>query len=182
MPEATAKPPVIDELVGNAHGNLARVEELIEANPELLNEKASWNETPIEAATQMGNRQIIDYLIGRGAPVDFFTAMVLGRSEEIDRHPELVETRGIHDLAALYFAAIGGDVPTARKLIEAGAGVNDHAPAAAPIHGAVMGGNAEMVRLLLEHGADASLKDYAERDAKSLAMAIKRKDLAELFV
>jgi len=44
-----------------------------------------------------------------------------------------------------------------------------------------MGGNAEMVRLLLEHGADPSLKDYAERDAKSLAMAIKRTDLAELF-
>jgi len=156
--EATAKPPVIDELVGNAHGNFARVKELLEANPELLNGKASWNETPIEAATQMGNKQIIDYLVDRGAPVDFFTALVLGQSEDIDRHPELVKTRGIHDLGSLYFAAIGGDVATAKKLIEAGAGVNDHAPAAAPIHGAVMGGNAEMVRLLLEHGADPSLK------------------------
>jgi ankyrin repeat protein len=129
----------------------------------------------------MGNRQIIDYLIDLGAPVDFFTALVLGRSEEIDLHPELVNGHGIHDLASLYFAAIGRDVPTAKKLIAAGAGVNDHAPAAAPIPGAVMGGNAEMVRLLLEHGADPALKDYAERDAKSLAMAIKRDDLAALF-
>jgi hypothetical protein len=56
--------------------------------------------------------------------------MVAGTIRRDRRHPELVETRGIHDLAALYFAAIGGDVPTARKLIEAGAGVNDHAPAA----------------------------------------------------
>ncbi len=181
MPEAPAKPPVIDELVGNAHGNLARVEELLEANPELLNQKASWNETPIEAATQMGNRPIIDFLIGRGAPVDFFTALVLGRTAEVDKHPELVNARGIHDLPALYFAAIGSQVTSAEELIEAGADVNARSPAAAPIHGAVMGGSADMVRLLLEHGADPSLKDYAERDAKSLAMAIKRTDLAELF-
>ena len=181
MTDATARPPVIDELVGNAHGNLARVKELLEANPELLNVKAPWNETPIEAATQMGNRQIIDYLIGRGAPVDFFTALVLGRSEEVGKHPELINGRGIHDLPALYFAAIGGDVETARKLIDAGADVNAHAQAAAPIHGAVMGGNAAMVKLLLEHGADPSLKDYAERDAKSLAMAIQRPELAALF-
>jgi len=49
------------------------------------------------------------------------------------------------------------------------------------MHGAVMGGNAGMVQLLLKHGADPLLKDYAERDAKSLAMAIKRADLAELL-
>jgi len=179
--EAPAKPPVIDELVGNAHGNLARVKELLEANPELVDRKASWNETPIEAATQMGNREIIDYLIARGAPVDFFTALVLGRSEEVGRQPELINARGIHDLPALYFAAIGGDVGTARKVIEAGADVNARSQAAAPIHGAVMGGNAAMVQLLLDHGADPSLKDYAERDAKSLAMAIQRSDLAALF-
>ena len=181
MPEAPPKPPVIDELVGNAHGNLARVEELLDANPDLLNLKASWNETPIEAATQMGNRPIIDYLIGRGAPVDFFTALVLGQTDEIERHPELVNARGIHDLPALYFAAIGRNIATAEKLIDAGADVNARTQAAAPIHGAVMGGNAGMVRLLLDHGADPSLKDYAERDAKSLAMAINRADLAELF-
>jgi len=181
VPEAPAKPPVIDELVGNAHGNLARVEELLEANPDLVDLKASWNETPIEAATQMGNRPIIDYLIGRGAPVDFFTALVLGRTDEVDKHPELVNARGIHDLPALYFAAIGGHVTTAEKLIAAGADVNARSPAAAPIHGAVMGGDAGMVRVLLEHGADPSLKDYAERDAKSLAMAIQRPELAALF-
>ena len=172
---------VVDELVGNAHGNLERVQEIVVRQPDLMNAKASWNETPIEAATQMGNRPIIDYLIGRGAPVDFFTALVLGRTDEVDKHPELVNARGIHDLPALYFAAIGGHVTTAEKLIAAGADVNARSPAAAPIHGAVMGGSAGMVRLLLEHGADPSLKDYAERDAKSLAMAIKRTDLAELF-
>jgi ankyrin repeat protein len=176
-----ATQPLLDELVGNAHGNLTRVREILDGHPELLNESATWNETPIQAATQMGNRPIIDDLIGRGAPADFFTALVLGRTDEVDKHPELVNARGIHDLPAMYFAAIGGHVTTAQKLIDAGADVNAAAEAAAPIHGAIMGGSVEMVRLLLENGADPALKDYSGRDARALALEIKRADIAELF-
>jgi ankyrin repeat protein len=171
--------PVVDELVGNAHGNLARVTELLEANPDLLNARATWNETPIEAATQMGNRPIIDFLVARGAPVDFFTALVLGRSEGITQ--ESANSRGIHDLPALYFAAIGGNVGVAERLIAAGADVNARSEAASAIHGAVMSGSADMVGLFLRHGADASAKDYAARDARGLAEAMQRSDLAALF-
>ena len=176
---------VIDELVGNAHGNLERVKEIVLNKPDLMNARASWNETPLEAATQMGNRPIIEFLLNHGAHIDFFTILVLGRLDDVDRelkeHPERAQARGIHDLPALYFAAIGGDVAVAERLLEAGAEVNAHAQAAAPIHGAVMGGSPEMVRLLLEHGADASLKDYAERDGRGLALAINRPDIASLF-
>jgi hypothetical protein len=38
-----------------------------------------------------------------------------------------------------------------------------------------------MVRLLLDHGADASLKDYSGRDARALALEIKRQDIAAIF-
>jgi hypothetical protein len=44
-----------------------------------------------------------------------------------------------------------------------------------------MGGSVEMVRLLLENGADTSLKDYSGRDPRALALEIKRADIAELF-
>lgn len=176
MTEARTDQAVVDELVGNAHGNFGRVKELLDQHPELLNAKATWNETPIEAATQMGNRKIIDLLIERGAPVDAFTNLVLGRADA-----GVVDQRGIHDLPALYFAAIGGHVETAQQLLSAGADVNAKADAAAPIHGAVMGGSAEMVRLLLDHGADPSLKDYAGRDARELAMAINREDIASVI-
>ena len=176
---------VVDELVGNAHGNLDRVKEIVVNKPDLMNAKASWNETPLEAATQMGNRPIIEFLLNHGAHIDFFTVLVLGRLDDVDRelkqHPDRAQARGIHDLPALYFAAIGGNLAVAERLLDAGADVNAQAQAAAPIHGAVMGGSAEMVRLLLDKGADPSQKDYAERDARGLALAINRSDIASLF-
>jgi hypothetical protein len=44
-----------------------------------------------------------------------------------------------------------------------------------------MGKNPAMVKLLLEHGADQTLKDYAGRDARTLALEIGRADIAQLF-
>ena len=100
---------VVDELVGNAHGNLERVKEIVVNKPDLMNAKASWNETPLEAATQMGNRPIIEFLLNHGAHIDFFTVLVLGRLDDVDRelkqHPDRAQARGIHDLPALYFSA-----------------------------------------------------------------------------
>ncbi|HEY6875208.1 MAG TPA: ankyrin repeat domain-containing protein [Candidatus Dormibacteraeota bacterium] len=176
---------MIDELVGNAHGNLARVKEIITEHPELINTTATWKETPVEAAAQMGNRAIIQYLVGQGAPVDFFTALALADVEtarqKLNNDSALAKARGVHELPALYFAAIGGSVAAAQMLLEAGADVNAKAEAAAPIHGAVMGGNREMVRFLVESGADLSLPDYKGRDARSLAVEMGRDDLAKLI-
>jgi uncharacterized protein len=179
------EPSVVEELVGNAHGNLARVRELLDLHPAALNQRAPWNETAIEAATQMGDQPIIELLIGRGAPVDFFTACVLGRIDEVnaelEKDPSRVNAKGVHDLPALYFAAIGGDLVIAQRLLVGGADVNARCESAAPIHGAVMGGSAAMVRLLLKHGADPSLPDYKGRGARQLAEDMRRSEIVDLF-
>lgn len=150
-----------------------------------MNARATWAETPIEAATQMGDRPIIDFLLERGAPIDFFTACVLGRADEVRRelaaNPARATERGIHDLPTLYFAAIGSQLTVAELLLASGAGVNDRCPSAAPIHGAVMGRSPEMIRWLLERGADPEAPDYEGRSAPALARAMSREDLAELF-
>ena len=183
MPEV--EPAVVEELVGNAHGNLVRVRELLDKHPKALKMRAPWNETAVEAATQMGNLAILELLIERGAPVDFFTACVLGRVAQVDAElaadGSRATSRGVHDLPALYFAAIGGNLTIAERLLAAGADINARCESAAPIHGAVMGGSADMVKLLLERGADASLPDYQGRSAGRLAEDLGRPDLAALF-
>jgi len=184
MPEVEAA--VVEELVGNAHGNLARVRELLDKHPAALKMRAPWNETAVEAATQMGNQPILELLIERGAPVDFFTACVLGRVEQVEAELAAdggrANARGVHDLPALYFAAIGGNLAIAERLLAAGADINARCESAAPIHGAVMGGSADMVKLLLEQGADGSLADYQGRSAGRLTEDLGRPDLAALFV
>ena len=177
---------LVDACVGSAHGDLNTVRELIEQHPALVNARASWNERPIEAAAQLGRRDIIDYLVSRGAPVDFFTACVLGRGDlveaELARDPARARSRGVHGLPALYFAAIGGHPSIAEVLVAHGAAVNDAAQAAAPVHGAVMGGSGDMIAWLLERGADPTLPDHEGRSAPDLARAMGRTDLADLFL
>ena len=176
---------LVDDCVGNAHGNLERVRELVEAHPSLVDARATWDETPIEAATQMGNRAIIDFLLAHGAPRPFLTACVLGDLEQVERdlreNPSLATERGVHGLAPLYFAAIGGNLEVADRLLDRGADVNAAAEAASPIHGAVMGRSVEMTRWLLEHGADATAPDFKGRTAKELAVEMSQAELAALF-
>jgi len=175
----------IDECVGNAHGNLERVRQLVQLHPDLVRARATWDESPLEAAAQMGNRPIIDFLLESGAELDFLTTCVLGRAEAVEARlaadPALATTRGVHELAPLYFAAIGGSLPVSRLLLAAGAGVDERAESAAPIHGAVMGGSSAMVRWLLDNGADPSAPDFKGRDARQLALEMGREELAGLF-
>src|SRR5215469_5679864 len=98
---------IVEEGVGSAHGDLDRVRELVERHPGLVNARAPWNETPVEAATQLGRRDIIEYLLGKGAPLDLFTACVLGRRDlveaELAADPTRAHARGVHGLPVLYF-------------------------------------------------------------------------------
>ncbi|HKA51122.1 MAG TPA: ankyrin repeat domain-containing protein [Candidatus Dormibacteraeota bacterium] len=175
----------VEQCVGSAHGDLDRVRQLVERHPGLVNARARWNETPIEAAAQLGRKDIIEYLLSKGASLDFFTACVLGRRDvvevELARDPARAQARGVHGLPSLYFAAIGGQPEIADLLLARGADVNDASQAAAPIHGAVMGRSAGMIAWLLEHGADPSMRDHEGRTAPELAQALNRPDLASLF-
>ena len=183
---AEITPELIVEVTNNAHGNLARTRELIEQYPGLLNARSPLDETPIQAATQLANLPIIEYLIARGAPVDFFTAIVLGRVDEVlselESSPARVHDRGVHGLPALYFAAIGGSVEMADLLHRHGAGVNETCQSASPLHGAIMGRNSElMVRWLLERGADPAAPNFQGKGARELAQQLNKAEVVALF-
>jgi uncharacterized protein len=176
---------LVEECVGSAHGDLEKVRVLVERHPELVDARAPWNETPIEAATQMGRRDIIEYLLGRGAPLGFLTACVLGREDqvraELARDGGRARTPGVHGLPPLYFAAVGGQPAVAGLLLEHGAEVNGQAGTATPLHGAVLARSGEMVRWLLDHGAERSVADSQGRTARQLAEAMSDPEVAALL-
>lgn len=176
---------MVEEFVGNAHGNFARVKELLEAHPDLLNGSAPWNETAVQAATQMGNVAIIEYLTGKGAPVDIFTAAVLGMGDRVNAFVEadagLVKAAGVHGIPLLYFPVIRGQREIAEYLLAHGAEVNAGANGLTPLHGAVMFNQAGMARWLLEHGANPNLLSYEKKTPLKLAVESGKDEIAAIL-
>src|SRR3954464_13444739 len=100
----------INNFVIAAHHDLAEVQVALAEYPDLLNENAEWMETPIQAASHVYNRPIIDFLLAQGAPMDICTAAVLGRADEVKAiladDPDAAHATGAHNLAVLFFPAI----------------------------------------------------------------------------
>jgi hypothetical protein len=105
---------LVQEFVGNAHGNFARVKEMLEAEPALVN--ANWGggdfETALGAAAHMGNKQIANYLLEHGARLDIFAAAMLGNltvvKAALEAYPEAVNTPGPHGIPLYVHAEAGG--------------------------------------------------------------------------
>jgi hypothetical protein len=106
----------VRDVVGASHGNIERVKELVTARPALA--RASWDwgygdwETPIDAASHVGNRPIAEFLIANGARPTIFTAVMMGHlpivKAWIEAAPGLQRTRGPHGLTMMVHARAGG--------------------------------------------------------------------------
>jgi len=119
-PEALV-PTLVREVVAQAHGDLARVKELLEQQPQLVNAAWDWGggdwETPLGAAAHMGRADIATYLLERGARLDLFAAAMLGRLEVvravIEAFPGAHHVAGPHGIPLLAHAKAGGEQATA---------------------------------------------------------------------
>ncbi len=174
MTNTTPSQEIIDEFVGNAHGNLARVKELLEQYPALLNANASWNEVAIQAAAQTGQVEIANLLINAGAPVDICCAAMLGQTERVhDRlkaDPAQAHAKGAHGISVLYHAVIRNNRDIAEMLLAHGADINQGAGGSPALHGAVLFGQMEMIEWLLERGADVNVLNYEKKTPLRAAM------------
>ena len=99
----------IKEFVWAAHGNLEKVQQMVELQPDLLN-LPHGKETAMGAACQMRCTDIIEYLLSKGAPMDISAACVLGLTDKVAEFlrtdPTLLTTGNIqsHGKKPLYFA------------------------------------------------------------------------------
>ena len=110
-------PALVRETVAVSHGNLPRLQELVDAFPELA--KAAWDwgfgdwETALGAASHMGHRPIAEFLLTHGARLDLFAAAMLGDLAVVRglivAHPGIQGTPGPHGLTLLAHARAGRD-------------------------------------------------------------------------
>jgi hypothetical protein len=100
---------ITSEVVGVSHFNLDRLKELVNKRPELARATWDWGfgdwETAIGAASHVGRKDIVEYLISKGARPDIFTFAMLGAYETvksmIEFMPGLQKTLGPHGISLL---------------------------------------------------------------------------------
>lgn len=174
---------LVAQFVGNAHGNFDVVKQLLQEHPELLN--AVWeqvNETAIQAATQTGQREIAEFLIARGAPIDICTAAMLGDVERVKellkQDPSLAHAKGSHEYPVLYHACLSGNIRIPQLLLMyGGADGKEFA-----LHAAVLSGNADMVNWLLANGIqDVNMPNYENKTPLTVALERGYFDVADML-
>lgn len=107
---------LVAEVVGSSHFNEQRVKELVKAYPELVNAWWDWGfgdwESPLGAASHVGQRGIAEYLLGQGARIDIFAAAMLGLTDVVKAfvklQPGIQRTLGPHGITLLAHAKAGG--------------------------------------------------------------------------
>jgi ankyrin repeat protein len=175
----------IDQFVGAAHGNFALVKDLLARHPELLNARSSDDETAIQAASHTGQKQIVEYLLQEGAPLDVCAAALLGRTEELRRliavDKSLVKATGSHNIPLMFYVGCGGNLETARLLLENGIDLNAGEGVITGLHGAVFSNSQELLQWLLENGARPELKDHGGKTALDLAAHFKRAEIEQIL-
>ncbi|MEQ8361994.1 MAG: hypothetical protein RIF39_18060 [Cyclobacteriaceae bacterium] len=125
---------IVAEVVGKSHFDLEKVKSLVDQRPELASATWDWGfgdfESAIGAASHVGRRDIVEYLLSRGAKPNLFTYTVLGAHDVvkgmIEFTPGIQRTLGPHGISLLQHAKAGlrmesemsaGHVANAKKLI-----------------------------------------------------------------
>jgi ankyrin repeat protein len=169
-----------EELWSAARHNLeSRVRLLVEHGAPVDTPGFRDGRTPYEAALFFGNLEIAQYLLRHGAKAAevplrdrFAAACLAGRRSEAEaflrENPNLLETLGWRGRVELVHRAVEANRLEGVRLLaglgfELG-GVTDHDGVgtslnATPLHNAAWGGHLDMVRLLVELGADPNVRD-----------------------
>ncbi len=116
-PKPALEANLVQEFVGNAHGDLNRVQELLAQEPMLINATWDWGggdfETALGAASHMGRKDIANFLLEHGARLDIFAATMLGKLDIVKAtlaaFPEAVKTPGPHGIPLIAHAQAGGE-------------------------------------------------------------------------
>jgi hypothetical protein len=106
----------VQDFVIYAHSELDMVKKLLDRQPALLNATVDWGngdwESGLGGASHMGRRDIVEYLLERGARIDIFCAAMMGRLDAVKSfltlQPKLIDAKGPHGFTLHFHAQVGG--------------------------------------------------------------------------
>ena len=176
----------VREFVIAGHGNLARIQQMLDETPALLDMKYQWGEndweSAIQAAAHLGNVAVVEYLLSKGALLEICTAAMLGRRADIESllaaNGSLIKQNGAHGISILAHSALNGDVELFSYLLSQGAeGGISYA-----LHNAVASGHLELAKWILENTSPAlTWKNFEGKTILALAIDEGNQELQDLL-
>jgi ankyrin repeat protein len=155
--------PQLDVYDAAAVGDVGRLKELVDEDPQLVRASAADGFTPLHLAAFFGGAESVRILLSRGADP---------RAEAAN------ETR----VTPLHSAAAAGDGDAAGRLLEAGADPDARQRGGfTALHAAADAGDRPLAELLLSKGADPGERTDDGRTARDVATERGHGDLAELL-
>jgi ankyrin repeat protein len=151
------------------YNQFQRMKLLIEHGVDVNTPDSRLQKTPYELAVLHGHKEIADYLLEQGAQkislsqVDDFATACLAADEARTRlflaqKPDLIKELGLRRVELLQLAAESDKRDAVRLMVKLGFDVNERCRTTA-LHHAAMGGHLDMAKLLIELGADPSIRD-----------------------
>lgn len=115
---------LVQDLVIYAHSDLDMTKKLLDREPMLINAFMDWGagdwESALGGASHMGRRDIVEFLLERGARIDIFCATMMGQLEAVKQiltlQPKLIDSRGPHGFTLHFHAQLAGK--DADKMVE----------------------------------------------------------------
>jgi ankyrin repeat protein len=142
-------------------GDKVGLEALLGKEPELVRFAAPNGSSPVLLAAYYGHAELAEVFVRHGVKLDVFEASATGNLERVREllreNAELVNAFAADGFFPLGFAAFFGHRGIVEFLLKNGAEVNTparNAQKVTSLHGAVARRDVEIVRMLLEHGAD----------------------------
>ncbi len=169
-------------------GNAADVSRLLDGNPALTRAKQS-GVSALLMAVYYRQEGVTRILLDRGASPDVFEASAVGDVERLrvllSEDPARANEFAPDGFTPLGLASFFGHAAAARLLLASGADPNQAArngTRVAPLHSAVAGGNAEIVRDLLEHGAEVGARQEGGFSPLHTAAGEGREEMVRLLL
>lgn len=116
-PEIPLDKTLVQRFVGTAHRDQDEVMALLAEQPNLLNAGHDWGngdfETALGAASHVGYKELVTYLLEQGAQANLFTACLFGRMDIVQpflaAFPSALHAKGPHGFTLLHHAIRGGE-------------------------------------------------------------------------
>jgi ankyrin repeat protein len=177
-----------------AEGNLAKVKELVEKNPELVKAKDKESETPLHKAAAQGHMDVVNYLISKGADIDarnnanqnpLLHAAYYGKTEVVkfllDKGADF-KTPDIYGRTILHYPVREGYEDVVEILLSKGMDITvEDGMGVSPLRFAIERGHAGIMELFIASKA-LNLGGDSGRTALHLAAKQGQKDIADLLI